>query len=252
MGRSEVVKRVALLPVQTRKVLGADDYLTATIDAVVTLSAIVLEESEAPLLQRLFDAEHEIPNLRESGGWLPEAVQRISSPEITAWAKRLRHADHQKVLNRLLGTATFNLIRQDLDTDARTVLTAIRFVIRLSRPWALAMDDSLSMLTKSQRDEAGIPASLAASFFGLVLNVEELLGVVLSEEAGLSLPKAAAQYALSDEQVQGAMGQFRKLVRASADEDLSDLSEVFSRKMRGARDALASTVHGGSGDSWCK
>ena len=34
------------------------------------------------------------------------------------------------------------------------------------------------------------------------------------------------------------MTQFRTIVRANADKNLSELSEVFSRKMQGARDAL--------------
>lgn len=174
VGRSELVKHILILPISVRKLLGANDYLIAIVDSVVTLSAIVLEEGEVSLAKRLTDAGHEFAILQEPTDWITAAVHRISDSEITTWAKRLHRADRKKVLNRLLGTAKFNLVRQGLSTDTRTVLMAIRIGVSFIRPWALAMDDSLGMLTQAQKDEAGVPVSLAASLFGMALNFEEL------------------------------------------------------------------------------
>lgn len=244
VGRSVLAKRVVLLPPRMRKLLGVNDYIVATIDFIVTLCTIVLEEDEAPLLQRINAATEEFGVLREEPAWITRALQQISEPELAAWARRLQRADHKKTLNRLLGTAMFNQLRQDLNTDARTVLATIRIGVNLFRPWALAIDDSLGMLTQAQKDDAGVPGTLMASFFGMALNLEELLGVTLADQAALKFPQQTEQHALSEDEVQAAMNQLRLLVRASAEENLADLSEVFSRKMRGAREAMEFSVDG--------
>lgn len=244
VGRSAMVERVMLLPRPVRKVLGANDYIIAAVDSLVTFCAIVLEESDAPLPQRLIDGQSEFAALQEPPEWITAAVSEITDTELADWAKRLQHADRKKVLNRLLGTATFTQLRQDMTADARVVLTALRVGVSFIRPWALAMDDSLNVLTQAQKDEVGVPRALVASLFGIVLNFEELLGVALADEIGLKFPSESEKPFLTEIEIQTAMQQLRKLVRASADENLTDLSEVFSRKMRGARDALDFSVDG--------
>ncbi len=244
VGRSVLVKRVVALPATVRRVLGVNDYVVALVDSIVTMCAIVLEHSEVPLLQRLSDAQQEFTVLKEAPTWITEALQYVSDADLASWVKRLERADNRKVLNRLLGTATFNAMRQDAQDDARTVLLATRIGVNVMRPWALAMDDALAALTDMQRQEIGFPQAFDTSLFRLALNADEVLGTTLSSEVGLKIPEDIESLRLRPAEVEATMGQFRDLLRARADENLAELGDVFSRKIRGARDALDYSVDG--------
>lgn len=244
VGRSALVRRVVRVPVPIRRVLGVNDYVVAAVDSIVTMCAIVLEESEVPLLERLSQTGSEFAVLKEAPDWIADALQHVSDTALTEWVNRLKRADHLRVLNRLLGTAAFDAMRGDLQEDARTVLMAVRVGVNFLRPWALAMDDALGILTEEQRKDVGMPAALESSFFGMVLNAEELIGTSLSSEIGLKFPEHPEHQALEPAEVAAAMDQFRTVLRARADSDLAELSDVFSRKVRDARDALDHSVDG--------
>lgn len=244
VGRSVLVKRVATLPVLVRRAIGVNDYVVALVDSIVTMCSIVLEESDVPLVQRLAEAEEEIGAFKESPAWITDALQHASDAALADWVARLQRADHQKILNRLLGTATFNAIKRDAQTDARIILMAARVGARVLRPWALAMDDALGVLTQAQREEIGFPQAISTSLFGLALNADEVLGTTLSSDVGLVFPENVENHVLESSEVEAAMGQFRTLLRARADENLADLSDVFARKIRGARDALEHSADG--------
>lgn len=244
VGRSALVSRVVSVPVPIRRLLGVNDFLVASVDSIVTMCALVLEESDAPLLERLSQAGSEFAVLKETPEWIADALQHVSDTALSDWVHRLKRADHLKVLNRLLGTAAFDAIRGDFQEDARTVLMAVRVGVNFLRPWALAMDDALGILTEEQRKEVGMPVAFESSLFGMALNADEWIGTSLSSEIGFRFPKNPEHHVLEPAEVAAAMDQFRAVLRARADSDLAELSEVFSRKVRGARDALELSVDG--------
>jgi hypothetical protein len=237
-GRSALVKHVVRLPVTVRRALGVNDYVIALVDSMVTACAIVLEESDVPLIDRLSASDREFAIADAEPAWVVDALQNVSDSAMSEWVARLQRADHRKILNRLLGTARLNEIQAGIHEDGRIVLMAIRFGVNHLRPWALALDDTLRVLDDQQRGQVGLPQGLSSSFFGLILNAEQILGVTLRDELRIRFPDEAEAFELGEDEVAAAMRQFRTILRANADENLGALSEVFARKVRGARDAL--------------
>ena len=243
-GRSALVKQVVRLPVTVRRLLGVNDYVIALVDSMVTACVIVLEDSDIPLIERWSASNKEFAILKEAPAWVTDALRNVSESAMAEWVNRLQRADHKKVLNRLLGTAAFNRLQTGLHQDGRIIVMAIRVGTNYLRPWALALDDALNVLNDDQKGEVGLPYGLGSSCFGLILNAEQILGIALRDEMRLRFPEEADHVELTEGEVEAAMTQFRTIVRANADKNLSELSEVFSRKMQGARDALEHSADG--------
>lgn len=89
-GRSALVRRVVRVPVPIRRVLGVNDYVAAAVDSIVTMCAIVLEESEVPLLERLSQTGSEFAVLKEAPDWITDALQHVSDTALTDWLNRLK------------------------------------------------------------------------------------------------------------------------------------------------------------------
>lgn len=243
-GRSAVVDQLIRLPRGLLGPLGLNDYIISAIDNLVTLCAIVIEEEDAPLLERLGDAVHEFGGSGEDLIWIGETLETVSDEQITQWAERVKQADYQKFLNRLLGSGTYTAVVESLKSDARVVLAALQIGVRAIQPWSVALDDVVKVLNKSQIQESGLQGALATATFRLVANMEAVLGVVLKDPDRLTFLDGPKEASLSESEIEGALVQFRELVSARANENLSALSNVLARKVQGARDALEYSVDG--------
>lgn len=244
VGRSALVRRVVALPVRVRRTLGVNDYVIGLVDSLVTICAIALEETDLPILQRLSDADHEFAIIGQDPDWIATALQYASEPVLADWAQRLQRADHQRVLNQLLGTAGLHSMRREAERDTRIVLTAAQVGMRFLGPWALAMDDALGTLTEAQRHEIGLTGKVGSSLFGLALNADAVIGTSLSSSSGIAFPEDIQAVILEPAEVASAVDQFRDVLRARSDENLAGLGDVFIRKIRGARDALEHSADG--------
>lgn len=125
-GRSKLAARMAQLPLRLRRSVGMNDYFVAAIDGLVTLCAIVIEEANDPLLDRLNAAKDEFAILDVSPAWVAKTLTTVSEEELTRWVKHLFASDGKKVLNRMLGTATYSAMAKSLDQDVRTILGAVQ------------------------------------------------------------------------------------------------------------------------------
>lgn len=243
-GRSALVNQLTNLPVGLRGHLGVNDYVITALDNLVTLCAIVVEEDEKPLLERLAEAQHEFGGWGDDLHWISETLEAVSEEQVARWAERVKHADYQKFLNRLLGTSTYTALVESLKSDARVVLAALHVGVRAIQPWSVALDDAVNVLNKSQIQESGLQGALATATFGLVANIEAALGVVLKDPDRLTFLDDFQETSLSENEIEGALVQFRELVSARANDNLSALSNVLARKVQGARDALEYSVDG--------
>lgn len=243
-GRSALASRLATLPLRVRRALGLNDYLLAAVDGLVTLCAIVIEEAEGPLLDRLSAAKSEFALLKETPEWLARTLTTMSEEEVLRKAKRLFASDSKKVINRMVGSAVYSALAKALDQDLRTVLRAVQVGATYFRPWAVAMDDALAELSPAQRADAGLVGDVGASMFVVVLNVQELIGAALVDEAQLRCPVGVEPLELTEEQLLDAASEFRSLIQARADENLAELGTALARKLQGARDALQYSADG--------
>lgn len=237
-GRSRLAADAARLPVHFRRAIHLDDYIIAALDTVVTYCAIVNEDTGAPLLERLEAAGSELPVVTGPVDWATAALNHLSGPSVDDWADKLARPDRRKVLNRTLGTALYNTLRADLRADARTVLTAIQRGTEFLQPWAVVMDDAIGILTDEQRRELAADRFTGMPLIEVVLNIDALVGTTLREDLRLSQPKVTLERTMTANEVESIKDQVRAVVRSRSDENLTSLSRVLLRKVRGARDAL--------------
>lgn len=221
-----------------------NDYFVAAIDGLVTLCAIVIEEANDPLLDRLNAAKDEFAILDVSPTWIAKTLTTMSEEELTRWVKRLFASDSKRVLNRMLGTAAYSAMAKSLDQDVRTILEAVRVGTGYFRPWAVAMDDALASLSPAEQKDAGWLGDVGGSIFAVILNVQELLGATLIDESQLRFPSDVRPNELTPEQLSDAASEFRLLIQSRADKNLAELGSALSRKLQGARDALAHSADG--------
>jgi hypothetical protein len=243
-GRSALASKISVLPRRMRRALGLNDYLLAAVDGLVTLCAIVIEEADEPLVDRISAAKSEFAILGETPSWIATTLTTASEEELLDRVKRLFATDGKKVLNRMLGTAAYSALAKGLDQDLRTVLRAVQVGTSYFRPWAVAMDDALAALSPAQRADAGLIGDVGASMFAAILNVQELIGATLIDETQLRFPEGLQPVDLTHEQLTDAASEFRTLIQSRADENLAELGTALARKLEGARDALEYSADG--------
>lgn len=237
-GRSRLAADAARLPIRVRLALGIDDYVIALLDSLVTLCAIVEEDTGIPLLERLEAAEVEFPAVEGTVDWITDGLNHLSGPTLADWADKLSKPDRRKVLNRALGTATYNTLREGLREDARIVLTAIHRGTEFFQPWAVVIDDAISTLTADQRRELAAERLAGMPLIEVVISIDALVGTTLQDDLRLSRPGANRARPMVASEVEVVKDQVRAVVRTRSDENMTRLSRVLLRKIRGARDAL--------------
>lgn len=237
-GRSRLAADAARLPIRVRLALGIDDYVIALLDSLVTLCAIVEEDTGTPLLERLEAAEAEFPAVEGPVEWITDGLNHLSGPTLADWVDKLSKPDRRKVLNRALGAATYNTLREGLREDARIVLTAIQRGTEFLQPWAVVIDDAISTLTADQRRELAAERLAGMPLIEVVISIDALVGTTLQEDLRLSRSGANRARPMVASEVEVVRDQVRAVVRTRSDENMTRLSRVLLRKIRGARDAL--------------
>lgn len=239
-GRSVVAVELSRVPVGIRRATGIDDFVVAGVDILVTACSIVMEEVDEPVLDRLTAAADEFPDWDIE--WILQGLERFSKDGITTLVTRLTNPVNRKALQRQIGASRFHQLARAFDEDARVFLTAARVGVEYIRPWTIAMDDALAVLSPSQIQAAHIPA--VSSFFGAVMQLLAGLDYTLAQESGIRRIPQEQALLVSEQELVDATEQLREIIRGQANDDLSELSKVLERKLNGARDALEHSADG--------
>lgn len=242
-GRSQVAAVLSGLPVSVRRTIGIDDFVVVAIDVLVTASSLVNEDSDTPILDRFSRSSNEFPSWDHDHDWLVPGLQRFSDGEFTTLVNRLSNSANRKALLRSIGSASFRQLHEAFTADTRILFSALRIGIEYIRPWAIALDDALEVLTTTQREAANVP-NIASSFFETFMQLLAGLDYSLSAEIGLKPMPAGQRPVISEIELMAASDQIREVIRGQAETGLSELNSVLQRKLRGARDALEHSVDG--------
>lgn len=154
-----------------RRILGVPDFVVAFVDALITLSDIVNEDDETPLVERLAAASHEFYILGQTPEWIATYADKLAKENTEDWAVRFKRKEVQTFLNKVIGTAKFHHLKKAFEEDSRTLFTAMRVGSVFIRPWALALDDTINTLTKKQLNDVNLPQRTISSFAGLFTGI---------------------------------------------------------------------------------
>lgn len=242
-GRSRVAAVLFEMPINIRRTAGIDDFVIVAIDVLVTGSHLVVDDSDTPMLDRFSRSADEFPNWEKDHDWMLPGLQRFSDGDVTTLVNRLTNPANRKALLRSIGSASFRQLHDAFTADTRVLFSALRIGIKYIRPWAIALDDALDVLTTAQREAANVP-NMAPSFFGAFMQLLAGLDYSLSAEIGLKRVPAEQRPEVSETELMAATDQIREIIRGQAETGLSELNSALQRKLRGARDALEHSVDG--------
>lgn len=239
-GRSSVAERISRLDPKLREALYVNDYLLAFMDSLVTLAAVFLEDDGQPFLDKLDATEFAISE--ESQEWISTALEHLDKDTLESWTKKLRPGNYSTYANRLLGGREYDALVSALQKDVIVLVSALKKLLGLLMPFAVALDDLANTLTADQLKELnyfGRPSG--PPLLGLVVELDRSLGRVLEKGLPIAIPATSrpdSATAESSFELENVAAELRSLVSAQSDEVLLELSTFLARKLQGARDAL--------------
>ncbi|WSB84175.1 hypothetical protein OHA60_10575 [Streptomyces cellulosae] len=156
------------------------------------------------------------------------------------WVDKFKNESYKSFVERLLGAARYRLLVNALKEDAAVVALAVRRGIRALAPFAVAWNDALSLMSKSQLKAVSRGEVLAVNAVQLVISLDEFLGnkvlASLPMEATAATSPDLAPWAPDGPDILAA--QCRTLVTEAAARRVERANSPLVRKIRGARDAL--------------
>lgn len=156
------------------------------------------------------------------------------------WVDKFRNSGYKDFAERLLGAAQYRLLVIALTEDAAAVALAVRRGVRALAPFAVAWNDALSLMSKSQLKAASRTEVLALNAVQLVISLDDFLG----DKVLAALPMETTAATSSDLAAWASDGpdllasQCRNLVTEASARRLERANSPLVRKIRGARDAL--------------
>jgi hypothetical protein len=156
------------------------------------------------------------------------------------WVDNFKSDSYKSFVERLLGAARYRLLVKALKEDAAVVALAIRRGTRALAPFAVAWNDALSLMSKSQLKAVSRAEVLAVNAVQLVISLDDFLGnkvlASLPMEATPATGLDLAPWAPDGPEILAA--QCRTLVTEAAARRVERANSPLVRKIRGARDAL--------------
>lgn len=241
---STLTREVRLLPAGIRRQLGVPDSALDIWNVVVAAAAAITDDTDdrswSDRLEAVIAAGSAEIDRAEFEAALAY-LQTFTEDHLTAWVARLRKQGTRKFLLRLLGAATYHRLGAAIQADTTVVAAVLRRAVEHLMPYAVALDDLTAGFTPAQLQAFAALAGPTQPFLALVLRLDGILQNVVSaalrEELTTAVIKAST--VPSPEELAAALPQLRRLVSGRSHVEAEQLGLALSRKIQGARDALA-------------
>jgi hypothetical protein len=232
LGRSAVAWQLAELPPGLRCTLELTDAAILLVDLSVTLAAILTDENEErPWQDRLtaFVEEFRLPPGADDGiEQLGAAIASVDTDRIPLWVAELGTSAGHERLRQVLDEKQYDRLRLALQKDVATVVGAIRRALHLGMPFALTLDNSVAPLSPAQLAQLPQVSVFAGSALAILFELHDDIGRLDRS------PETADNRSLA-----ALTADLQELQSAGVREMVLELSAILSRKLQGARDALA-------------
>lgn len=157
-GRSELVRELAKLPEGQRSILQLHDWILTLSDAVITAAMVFVDPHDSRSAEERLDWLVETIDLPESGDEFEQFMTRLmelSEMQVPQWAKKTGTDSWKRFLRRFIGAAAYDRLAAALVSDMAVLAQALRQLILIVQPYALAVDDCAILLTPEQIAKLG-------------------------------------------------------------------------------------------------
>ncbi len=237
---SAVVREARRLSPSQRRVLGVTDFQIDVADLCFSAIQLLLDDRDPrPMRDRLEDLEDHA--LDVFGSLDLRQLEIDDDGDLPHWLRRASAPDYGRFVRRFLGAARTDRMVAAFRQDGEVLAVAVRRCLRYLLPVAAAADRCIRILSPGQQAQIeGVEALARSTALELVVRLDST--VTQLEADGVHLdPGIARPSELTD--LPGPIGEMARsmdtLVSDQSAEILQGFGTMLTRKVRGARDALA-------------
>ncbi|MEV0296991.1 hypothetical protein [Nocardia sp. NPDC050710] len=249
MRRSAVVRELAQLPARTRLLIGPGPMTLRVLDALVAAAYVVTDPTDPRPVGERFDwFEQAVGDDMETAAALEEFATWMNSvleDQIHRWTRQFKTETWKKVMRRLVGAKAYDKLAAAILEDATVVGELLLWVSAWVRPYAVALDDCVALLTPAQLKElgkTGLTGPTAA--LRAVLTIDAALHKAIDLRFDFDAMELQATETGDGIDLSRLIEEFRPLVTGPTRASLEELSSAMGRKLKGARFALDSSEDG--------
>ncbi|GAA3144568.1 hypothetical protein JOF29_005716 [Kribbella aluminosa] len=232
LGRSALARQLAELPQGLRATLDLTDAAILLVDLSVSLAAVLTDQNdERPWQDRLtaFIAEFSLPPGGDDGiEQLGATIASVNTDRIPLWMSELGTSAGHERLRQLLNEDHYDRLRLALQDDLATVVGAIRRALQFGMPFALTLDNSVAPLSQAQLAQLPQVNEFAGSALAILVELHDDIG------RHDPSPETADDRSLAE-----LTADLQQRQSAGVRAMVLELSAMLSRKLQGARDAMA-------------
>lgn len=239
--RSALVREAACLTAAQRKAFGITDLQLVTASKLFDLCIVLLDDNDPrPLDERLDDVEQRFEELEELDVTRGLAEWAESDPELPRWMTRIAAPNFQRYARRFVGAKRYDGLRAAAQQDGSVLFVAARRVLRYLLPLATATDHLLRVISPNQLKQIkGLEELATSSMLELAVSLDVVMNKLLDDGLLPAPPLARADELAA---LPGTVGELAESltgqISGESAELIEELSEVLSRKVKGAHDAL--------------
>jgi hypothetical protein len=235
---------------RARKVIGIPDAVIAYLEiCVVVIRHLMDDDDGRPWHERLDVLDGYLPPTIDPDALMlgVSHVESLLAKDLHRWNRLVSTPQGKTFLRRLAGASAYDKVESALRIDGALLVIAFRRFFRSLVPMAVALDDCIVFLTRNQMKAIGGLDLLERSALNIAYEIDAQIDRILDHDLPLKdVPMRDVEARAYQIDVETLATQVRPLVSGISQDKISEVSAALSRKMSGARQALATSDDGAS------
>ncbi|WP_459970130.1 hypothetical protein [Nocardioides pyridinolyticus] len=240
--RSEFAAELAKLPASVRRRYGITTPVLVVLDGLVAFCWPVLDESDnRGWLDKVEDvADMVLDGYDLSEGDIDAFIADLAEIDVATYVETLPTENFRRFFQRLVGAAAYHRLSAAFTKDSAPVVTVSRIALSAVAPYIVAWDDLTAELSETQLSAF---KDIAESRGAMLPMMAALFRLLDSTVVHLDIPETwsgrATLTRVGEDEMDLLRAEMRELTAGRSREAVKDLSATLSRKLAGAKDALA-------------
>jgi hypothetical protein len=240
--RSEFAAELAKLPASIKDRYGVVAPTLVILDGIVGLCWLMMDESDARSWIEKF--EYVIDKVTEGYDLDDADVQAFladfAETDVAAYLEVFPKQNFRDFFKRLVGEGTYHRLSAAFTRDSAPVVAVSRLAMKSIAPFVLAWDDLTAELSDEQLKAFKDLAQSRGQMLPMMASVFRLLD---STVVHLDIPESwmsrGSLTTVAEDEIDVLRAELRLLTAGASREAMKELSATLTRKLSGAKDALA-------------